>query len=103
MGVETVAAAALVGSMIGTGAQAYTSYKAGKAQQKEIAKANELARAEANERKREAEELKIERRRERVQLVDDMRTQLGAGLGLDIVGTKYKKSPSVAPAGGTLG
>ena len=100
MGVEVaLMAAAVATSVAGTTMQAVGQHK----QNKMIMDANKEAAAAAKEQKAEIAEQKRVAAAERRQLVDEQRTQLGAGLGLDgITGTKYKAPATVTP-GSTLG
>ena len=103
MGVETVAAVALATAIAGTGASMYTQHQAQKAQEKQAREANRLAEEAENERKKEAAAVKEEQRKERIKLVDEQRAQLGAGLSLDTMGTKFKKTTTTTANTGTLG
>jgi len=98
-----VAVAALVTSMVATGASMYSQHQAQKAQEHQAREANRLAEEAENERKKEAAAVKEEQRKERIKLVDDQRAQLGAGLSLDTMSTKYKKTTTTTNETGTLG
>lgn len=102
MGVETAVAAAVITSIVSTGANMYSQNKAQKAQEKQAREANRLAREAENERKKEAAAVKEEQRKERIALVDEQRAQLGAGLSLDTMSTKFKKTTTTTDTG-TLG
>lgn len=103
MGVETIAIAALATAVASTGASIYTQHEAQKAQEKQAREANRLAEEAENERKKEAAAVKEEQRKERIKLVDEQRAQLGAGLSLDTVSTKFKKTTTTTADTGTLG
>lgn len=101
---EPVTTALLIGSVIAsTGASMYSQHQAQKAQEKQAREANRLAEEAENERKKEAAAVKEEQRKERIKLVDDQRAQLGAGLSLDTMGTKFKKTTTTTTNTGTLG
>ena len=97
-----------VGTMamiLGAGAMAGSTIMQAKAQreyQKQISEANQMARDAAAEQRKELVAEQNEERKERVQLVDDMRAQLGAGLSLPgTTSTKYRRS--AVASGNTLG
>lgn len=97
------AAAAIIGMTLAAGSlgmQAYAQHK----QEKAARKANmEAAKAEA-EAQRELEAEKQEELKQRKTLVDNMRVQLGAGLGTSsVMGTKFKKTTASAAPTSTLG
>lgn len=105
MGVElAVAGAALAAGAYG----AHEQYKAGKEQAKAMREANDLAREAAEAEREKLAEEKAEKLKERKTLVDNMRAQLGVGLGMgNIVSTRFKSalsgmSGTSSPAG-TLG
>lgn len=86
-----------IASLAMTGYSLYKSQKADKAMQEQMAKANEMARAEAEEEKRQLALEKAEKLKERKTLVDQMREQLGVGLGTsNIVSTRFKSGISTA-------
>lgn len=99
MGIEAAVVAASIGSAV---ANMYSQHKAQKAQEKQAREANRLVAAAENERKKEAAAVKEEQRKERIALVDQQREQLGAGLSLDTMSTKFKKTTTTTD-GGTLG
>lgn len=100
MGVGTMAMLAMAATSAGS---AVMQYKAQKTQIKEQEKASKLAQEAALEQQKEADALKAEERKERIALVDDMRTQLGAGLSLNTLGTKFKKTITTTSNSETLG
>lgn len=94
-------------AIIGMGLSAFSLLAQDKAQKKQAeaaAEANEAARAEAEEQKKELAAEKAEKLKERRTLVNNMRAQLGAGLGTSsVMGTKFKKSIAMAAPTNTLG
>ncbi|MBR4860017.1 MAG: hypothetical protein IKV10_01830 [Alphaproteobacteria bacterium] len=97
------ATAAIIGLTLAAGSLGMQAY-AQRKQEKAARKANmEAAEAEA-EAQRELEAEKKEELKQRKMLVDNMRVQLGAGLGTSsVMGTKFKKSTAMAAPTSTLG